>query len=516
MAWQLQHFSYDTYGTSDSASIPCVLLSDWSVNSDIFDWLMPGLAQYFQVYSANIYQLPESIELAAEQLAQCLDFDQPVLLVAWSLGGNIAIELAHRYPEKVKTLCLLASTPCFITKQDWLCGMSAEDFSNLQQNLEEKPSKALQYYDELLVEGDSEARTLAKALHDYRQQSQAWSQEDLRRGLRYLANCDQREKISQLEPAQLWVFAENDALVNFKSAKAVQKLVPTATIISIKHSGHLPFLKRPDQIFNALLNLSINSVEENKQKIAASFGAAAHTYDEAAHVQQWSADLLLNKVPLQAEDTFVLDIGCGTGKHSAQLAEKVGTMIGLDLAENMVRYAKECYPYLHFITTDAEFLPFSDNSVDGIFSNHTAQWSQQPMTLFEEWFRVLKPGGKVWFSTLTEKSLIELRNSFAKADNEPHVNIFPKLEQWQHFIEHAGFTIAQQEQIKRTDYYCDLPSLLRSLKNIGAQTVLYRKSAKLMGKKRWQLLKSTYERARCDQGLPLSYQLAFFILIKPE
>lgn len=515
MTWQLQHFSYDTYGTSDSASTPCIVLSGWSANSDIFDWLMPGLAQYFQVYSANFSQLPSSLEQAAEELAAQLNFDQPVLLLAWSLGGNIAIELAHRYPDKVKTLCLLATTPCFLAKEDWAWGMDKEMFTRFQQGVEKQPSKTLQRFDALQVHGDNDAKALSKALQDYRQQSSAWSQQDLRQGLKYLADCDQREIIAQLKPSQLWCFAENDALVNFKTAKAVQKLVPNATMISVQHSGHLPFLKRPDQIFSALLSLSINSIEENKQKIAASFGSAAATYDEAARIQQWAAEFLLNKIPQQTAEAKLLDIGCGTGKHSAQLAKKAVNMTGVDLADGMIAYAQEQYPHLHFITADAEHLPYADSSVDGIFSNLTVQWSQQPAVLFEEWFRVLKPGGKVWFSTLTDKSLIELRNSFAKADNEPHVNVFPQLEQWQHFVEQAGFIVNEQAHIKRTDYYDDLSSLLRSLKNIGAQTVLYRKTAKPMSKKHWQLLQSTYERVRHTQGLPLSYQLAFFTLSKP-
>lgn len=516
MSWQLRHFSYDTYGTSHSASIPCVLLSGWSANSDIFDWLMPGLAQYFQVYSADIGDLPESLEQAAEELAQSLHFEQPALIIAWSLGGNIAIELAHRYPEKVKTLCLLASSPCFVAKADWPWGMEQAVFSRFQQELNKDHNKVLRRFDALQVQGDSEAESLNKALKDYRQQSRAWSKQNLSRGLSYLASCDQRALLAQLKSTQLWCFGEKDALVSFKTAKAVQKLAPNATIIPIRESAHLPFLKRPDQVFQALLSLSINSVAENKQKIAASFGAAAQSYDQAAFIQQWAAERLLNKVPLHSTTAKVLDIGCGTGKHSAALAEKAANMTGLDLADGMVRYAKEQYPHLRFITADAEHLPYEDNSVDGIFSNLTVQWSQQPIALFEEWFRVLKPGGKVWFSTLTDKSLIELRNSFAKADNEPHVNVFPQLEQWRHYVEHAGFMIDEQEQIKRIDYYDTLTALLRSLKNIGAQTVLYRKTAKPMNKKRWQLLQSTYERTRHPQGLPLSYQLAFFTLSKAE
>lgn len=516
MTWQLEHFSYDTYGTSDNATIPCVLIAGWSANSDIFDWLMPGLAQYFQVYSVNCSNLPETLEQAVDELAEQLNFDQPALIIAWSLGGNFALDLAYRYPEKVKNLCLLATTPCFIANKDWPHGVEKAAFERLHNSVKNKPEYALQQFDRLQVQGDDDAQALGKALNDYRQQSKAWSTEDLQRGLDYLASCDQRGLLAKIQQTQLWCFGENDAVVSFSTARAVQKLAPKATLIPVKNSGHLPFLKRPDQVFSALLSLSINSVEENKQKIAMSFGRAAETYDEAAKIQAWAADHLLAKVESYTADSLVLDIGCGTGKNTAKLAEKASSVIGLDIAQGMIDYAKQQYPQLHFMTADGEDLPFDDGSAEAIYSNLATQWSQQALVLFDEWFRVLKPGGKVWLSTLADKSLIELRNSFAKADNEPHVNVFPNIEQWQHYIEHAGFTIDQQELIKRTDYYQKLPDLLRSLKNIGAQTVLFRKAAKPMSKKRWQLLQSMYERHRRDNGLPLSYQVIFFSLSKPK
>ncbi len=334
--------------------------------------------------------------------------------------------------------------------------------------------------------------------------------------MRYLASCDQTKLLGNIQATQLWCFGEKDALVNIASANAVQKLQPNATVVTVENSGHLPFLKRPDQIFSALLSLSINSVEQNKQKIALSFGRAAPTYDEAAKIQQWAAEYLLKQVEAYPAQAVVLDIGCGTGKHTAQLADTAPNVMGLDLAQGMVDYAQQQYPHVHFMAADAEYLPFEDNSVDAIFSSLAVQWSQQPMVLFGEWFRVLKPGGKIWLSTLADKSLIELRNSFAKADNEPHVNVFPSMEQWRHYIEHAGLTIHSAEKLKRTDYYQKLPDLLRSLKNIGAQTVLYRKNASGIGKKRWQLLQYAYEKHRTEQGLPLSYQLAFFYIEKPQ
>jgi len=95
------------------------------------------------------------------------------------------------------------------------------------------------------------------------------------------------------------------------------------------------------------------------------------------------------------------------------------------------------------------------------------------------------------------------------------VNLFTSIDQWRHYAQLAGLQVVSAELIPRIDYYADLYRLLRSLKNIGAQTVLYRQTPKTMSKKRWQTLQQAYEHYRHPQGLPATYELLFLCLQKP-
>ncbi len=513
MNWQLQHFD-DTYGVNTSATQSCVLISGWSMNSDIFDWLMPGLAQYFQVYLADYKQLSEKIEDAVDKLAEQFHFSQPALIIGWSLGGNIALELAARHPDKVAGLCLLACSPSFIARDGWPHGMPEETFLQFQQGLLDNTDKTLRRFDLLQIKGDQQQNPLNKALQDYRKQQTAWTQADLQRGLQWLRDLDQRHLISQLRQRQLWCFGDNDRLVSATTANAVQVLKPQAAITLIEHSGHLPFLNKPDQIFTALLKTMLSDDASNKQKIANAFSKAAASYDNAASIQNWAAKHLLDKIDTVANTSLFADIGCGTGKNTLQLAQKTA-VIGIDLAHGMLTYAQQQYPQQQWLNADAEQLPLTDNSLDGIYSNLAAQWSQHPSTLLQEWYRCLKPGACIWLSTLGNKTLFELRNSFAKTDNEAHVNLFTSIDQWRHYAQLAGLQVVSAELIPRIDYYADLYRLLRSLKNIGAQTVLYRQTPKTMSKKRWQTLQQAYEHYRHPQGLPATYELLFLCLQKP-
>lgn len=514
MSWNIRHFN-EAEITNSRALTPCLLLPGWGMNSDIFDYLMPGLAQYFQVYSADYHDLPDSSDEAVAQLATQLPFDKPALLIGWSMGGNLALALAARHPEKVAALCLLACSPSFVARDDWPQGMAEDVYRQFQQGIEQQPQKTLRRFDLLQIKGDSEQTALGKALADYRQQQNQWSQADLQQGLAWLAQFDQRDLPAQLTQPQLWCFGANDQLVHRSTADALAEQLSPGSIITLEECGHLPFLSKPDRFFSAVLDQLLGRSADGKRKMARSFSDAAADYDQAARIQQRAATWLLEKVPMQTPQALLLDAGCGTGRHTAQLAQK-GQVIGLDIAEGMLRFARQQYGGNTWLAADAEQLPLTDNSLDGIFSSLAVQWSQQPAALLAEWCRVLKPGGHIWLVTLGTQTLCELRGSFAEADNEPHVNRFASVAQWQQYAQRAGLQLTTSAVRNETDYYPDLASLLRSLKTIGAQTVLYRKTQGLMGKRRWQTVQSAYERFRDEHGLPATYQLIFLCLQKND
>jgi len=105
----------------------------------------------------------------------------------------------------------------------------------------------------------------------------------------------------------------------------------------------------------------------------------ASDYDDAGFVAAYGESVLDLLDPQPGER--VLDLGCGTGHLTAQLAERVGPdgrVVGVDSAPDMVHQARETYPELDFVRADArEFSPTSliDGSAsdgsgfDAVFSN---------------------------------------------------------------------------------------------------------------------------------------------------
>lgn len=271
--------------------------------------------------------------------------------------------------------------------------------------------------------------------------------------------------------------------------------------------------------------------EIDKIALAESFSKAAETYDQVAHLQRKIGDNLIAESPwlikTQSDSKRLLDVGCGTGyflpslpklveeaHHSCGFQNNDFQTVAIDLAEGMVRHARNHHAEAGFVVADMESLPFSADTFDVIFSSLAMQWSEDLSKVLSDCWRIVKPGGGVYFSTLLDGTLRELASSWAAADDYQHVNRFMTKAALSDIVETAGFS----EQVIVTEsiqlQYDDVRGLTNELKKLGAHNVNRRRSHGMTGKEAIRTFKKTYEGFRRNGKLPATYEVAYVYLKK--
>ena len=129
----------------------------------------------------------------------------------------------------------------------------------------------------------------------------------------------------------------------------------------------------------------------------------AKDYDRLSDTQLQSGKGLIERMGLQA-GARVLDVGCGTGRLAAWIAERVGPggpVVGIDPLAERIALAREGVPGVRFEIGYAEDLgAFGDASFDGVCMSAVFHWVPDKPKALAESARVLRPGGVLGFTTL--------------------------------------------------------------------------------------------------------------------
>jgi trans-aconitate methyltransferase len=126
----------------------------------------------------------------------------------------------------------------------------------------------------------------------------------------------------------------------------------------------------------------------------------AEDYAKHSSVQQDWARELISKLKLEGYES-VLDIGCGDGKTTAEIANQLsdGNILGVDSSNDMIELACQNYPHgkhpnLGFKLVDAKHLPFKEQ-FDIVFSNAALHWIKDHKPVILGIKNSLKPNGRI-------------------------------------------------------------------------------------------------------------------------
>lgn len=260
----------------------------------------------------------------------------------------------------------------------------------------------------------------------------------------------------------------------------------------------------------------------DKRSLRGYFQRCARGYDRNARVaEELGARLLEHLEPVRMEPERVLDLGAGTGNLARKLARRYrkSRVLALDLSESMLAVARakrrRLFSRQQFVCGDGEKLPLKSACVQLVLSNATLQCCTRPDAVFAEVLRVLAPGGLFMFSTLGPDTLVELRTSFARVDDLPHVHAFMDMHDLGDALVRAGFADVVLDSARLTAEYQSVEELLRELKATGASNAISQRRRGLTARGKLERLAGAYEDQRRNGLLPATFEAVFAHAWKP-
>ena len=141
------------------------------------------------------------------------------------------------------------------------------------------------------------------------------------------------------------------------------------------------------------------------------FDSLVPEYDRFNRISSLGLDIFWRRELVRAVrgSKYVLDVGTGTGDVAQELAQNNDAhVVGVDFSESMIALAREKLkksPNVEFHVAHAEALPFQDELFDGLTSAFVLRNLHHGQLLnasFRQFFRVLKPGGRMVHLELTQ------------------------------------------------------------------------------------------------------------------
>lgn len=253
MSLHINNLHIETAGQGEEL----VLLHGWGMHSGIWQDVLPQLCQRYRVHAVDLPGMglstaihPYTLETIVARIAE--EFDHPVTLCGWSLGGQIAMHWSLSRPQQIEKLVLVGSTPCFVSNDSWPHGVAAEVFRQFASQVGADYRNTLIRFLSLQAQGGDSSREHIRQLRERFFQYPAPATNVLQAGLEILLQTDLREQMHTLQQATLLIHGTRDTLAPAAAARWLAKVLPSAQLCLLEKASHAPFLSHPSEFMSAI------------------------------------------------------------------------------------------------------------------------------------------------------------------------------------------------------------------------------------------------------------------------
>jgi len=244
---------------------PLLLIHGWGMHGGVWQPILDQLVRDFSVYVVDLPGMgfsqsaspndpkPLDLKMVADLVLGALPAGLKELSVCgWSLGGQVAMQMALQQPDLVKQLLLVGTTPKFVNAEDWQLGMEAGIFQQFAQNISDDYQATLMKFLTLQCMRAPDARNIIKQLRESFALRPVPSLDALQNALDILLHSDLRQQLRQVGQPTLVIHGDRDSLAPVSVARWLTAQLPAAQLVEIAGASHAPFLSHTADFVQAL------------------------------------------------------------------------------------------------------------------------------------------------------------------------------------------------------------------------------------------------------------------------
>lgn len=235
-----------------------VFFHGWGMNSEVWHETAEALSSHYRLTLIDFPGFGKNIKVKCDfQLDSLTEIVLPyvpqgAVVVGWSMGGLVAMNIALKHPEKVSRLVLIASNAQFSASQSWPSSMRREVLDGFVKNLNDDFKQTLQRFLMLQARGGDNAKDTVRALKQRLYKHGEPSEDALRGGLALLKNISFADKLNEIDLPVLLMYGKLDALVPVAAAGEMMARFPQGKLVVFPKAAHAPFISHFNDFINEL------------------------------------------------------------------------------------------------------------------------------------------------------------------------------------------------------------------------------------------------------------------------
>ncbi len=227
---------------------PRFLVSGWAHDSQS----LAPLAQALDATPLDLFDLDPPADTstplspyAANLLRRLESSPQPAVLIGWSMGGMVCLELALHRPTRVRALALIASTPRFRAAPDFPSGIAERQLLGLSRLLQRNPETALRRF---YADAWHPAAPPQPDTDQLIERILSRPPIALLRHLEYLQHSDWRSGVSSLHLPLLAIHGSADRVIPTGASEWLCARAPRVRLHIADSAGHTLPMQAPCQV----------------------------------------------------------------------------------------------------------------------------------------------------------------------------------------------------------------------------------------------------------------------------